>query len=163
LASLSLTCIAFNDFKTVLLTLSQTLTVALHLPNSSANSTGSQFQIELILTFKVLTTRQPTYLHSLINPYSSSRSLRSSSQHRLSIPRISSATQAKAFSSYAPLLWNNLPQSLRHLAFQPGLSSGSSSYATSTTDTLTEASKLVCFKRNLKTFLFDCPPKSLVP
>src|SRR5206468_1747041 len=87
------------------------------------------------LTFKVLSTRQPTYLHTLINPYSCTKSLRSSSQHLLSVPRITSATQAKAFSFYAPLLWNNHLQSLRNLAFQPGLSSGSSTYAISTTDT----------------------------
>ena len=115
------------------------------------------------LTFKTLTTRQPAYLYSLINPHSSSRSLRSSSQHLLSVPRISSATQSKAFSCYAPALWNKLPQSLRSLAFPLDLSLASNSYTASTTWSLTEASNLPSFKRSLKTFLFDLPPKSLVP
>ena len=113
------------------------------------------------LTFKLLTTHQPYYLNSLINPYNCSRALRSSNQHLLDVPRISSATHSRAFSVYVPQLWNRLPQSLRDLAFQSNLNC--TSVASSLTDPLKQASNLVTFKSNLKTFLFDCAPTSLIP
>ena len=112
------------------------------------------------LTFKSLTLQQLEYLSSLRIPYSSGRSLRSTGQHLLSVPCTSTAIQSRAFSTYAPQLWNRLPQSLRDLAF--------TSHIPLDTDTLTSPpsyypSNHLTFRHGLKTFLFDCPPKSLIP
>ena len=95
------------------------------------------------LTFKTLTTQQPSYLHDLLTPYSSNRSLRSSGQHLLTVPRSSTSIQSKAFSSYAPRLWNQLPQSLRDLAF------ASNTTLQSSVSTLTDPIPHIC---NLMTF-----------
>ena len=113
------------------------------------------------LTFKVLTTHQPSYLDSLIVPYNSRRSLRSSNQNLLAVPRTQSVTQSKAFHSYAPQIWNKLPQPLRNLAFTCDLPLDSTS-SSSPSCTSIQASNLLSFKRHLKTFLFDCPPTSLI-
>ena len=71
------------------------------------------------LTLKVLTSHQPSYLDSLLIPYTTGRSLRSSDQHLLSVPQTKTVFQSSAFSVYAPKLWNRLPQSLRDIAFNP--------------------------------------------
>ena len=47
-----------------------------------------QFKIAL-LTFKTLTTHQPSYIHDLLQPHCSSRQLRSASHNLLEIPRMS--------------------------------------------------------------------------
>ena len=110
-------------------------------------------------TFKVLTSQQPAYLNFLLTPYTSTRCLRSSDQH-LSVPRCKTVFKSRSFFVYAPKLWNRLPQSLRDLAFntQPPtpLKATSSPF-------LDPSSNISTFKTNLKTFLFDCPPKFLVP
>ena len=116
------------------------------------------FKIAL-LTYKVLTSQQPTYLNSLLHPYSTSRCLRSSGQHLLSVPRVTFATQSRAFYAYATQLWNRLPQPLRDLAF----SQPSSNSALSPINTVITYPNLSTFKTSLKTFLFDSPPKSLMP
>ena len=54
-----------------------------------------------LLTLKVFTSQQPTYLNSLLHPYSAPRSLRSPELHLISIPRTTAAIQL-AFSSIAP-------------------------------------------------------------
>ena len=72
-----------------------------------------------LTTFKSVTTHNPHYLHTLLIPYSSSRTLRSSSQNFLSVPRHTTAFQSRAFSIYAPRIWNRLPQELRDLAYLP--------------------------------------------
>ena len=118
------------------------------------------FKIAL-LTYKVLTSQQPSYLNSLLSPYITSRSLRSSGQHFLSVPRKISATQSRAFRSYAPQLWNRLPQPLRDLAFSDPITLSNNSQSLQM-NTLTYPN-LSTFKTSLKTFLFDTPPKSLVP
>ena len=113
-----------------------------------------------VLTFKVLTSQQPAYLNSLLTPYTSTRSLRSSDQHLLSVPRCKTVFQSRAFSVYAPKLWNRLPQSLRDLAFNTQLQTPLNPTSSPFPD---PSSNLSVFKTNLKTFLFDCPPKFLVP
>ena len=77
----------------------------------------------------------PTYLCPLVQPYSTTRSLRSSSQHLLTVPRVSTAAQSRAFHSYAPQLWNRIPQHLRNLAFDPQLPSTGSSLSTPVSST----------------------------
>ena len=90
-------------------------------------------------TFKVLLTMYkisngdaPEYLSDLVEPYTPSRSLRSSSLNLYSIPRIHSKTYGeREFSWMGPSLWNALPDALRK---SPTIDS---------------------FKRNLKTHLFN--------
>ena len=72
-----------------------------------------------LLTFKALTNQQPAYLHSLLQVYSTGRTLRSSSQHLLAVPNVKTSFHARAFSVYAPKVWNRLPQHLRDCAFDP--------------------------------------------
>ena len=84
-----------------------------------------------LLTYKALHEEQPVYLRSLIATSLPSRSLRSNRGITLSIPRIRTNTGARAFSSCAPSLWNNLPLSVH------------------------SATSIAIFRRRLKTYLFD--------
>ena len=84
-----------------------------------------------LLTYKALHEEQPVYLRSLIATSLPSRSLRSNRGISLSIPRIKTNTGARAFSSRAPCLWNNLPPSVR------------------------SATSVATFKRRVKAYLFD--------
>ena len=84
-----------------------------------------------LLTYTALHEEQPVYLRSLIAISLPSRSLRSNRGITLSIPRIKTNTGARAFSSCAPSLWNNLPLSVR------------------------SATSVATFRRRLKTYLFD--------
>ena len=90
-----------------------------------------EFKI-LLLTYKALNDQAPSYLKELVIPYYPTRPLRSQDADLLVVPKISkSRLGARAFSYQAPLLWNNLPISVR------------------------EADTLSTFKSRLKTFLFD--------
>ena len=84
-----------------------------------------------LLTYKALHEEQPVYLRSLIAISLPSRLLRSNRGITLSIPRTKTNTGARAFSSCAPSLWNNLPLSVR------------------------SATSVATFRRRLKTYLFD--------
>ena len=84
-----------------------------------------------LLTYKALHEEQPVYLRSLIAISLPSRSLRSNRGITLSISRIKTNTGARAFSSCAPSLWNNLLLSVR------------------------SATSVATFRRRLKTYLFD--------
>ena len=68
----------------------------------------------LSLTYKVLTTTQPDYLHNLISVQSSGRT-RSSSVVTLARPSVSSSLQItnRYFRYASPYLWNQLPSSFR--------------------------------------------------
>ena len=77
------------------------------------------------------------------------------------MPRVTSASQARAFSVYAPHLWNSLPVSVRRFADFSAVQSASlaapdtfSSVAVSASGTAL-TTHLTSFKRNLKTYLFD--------
>ena len=61
-----------------------------------------------LLTYRALREEQPVYLRSLIAISLPSRSLRSNRGITLSVSRIRTNTGARAFSSCAPSLWNNL-------------------------------------------------------
>jgi len=113
----------------------------------------------LSLTYKVLTTAQPSYLHHLITvqPH---RSTRSSSVVTLSRPPSSSTLQItdRSFCYASPRLWNRLPASL----WQPraGLStldSDLSMYASSAFSINSPLSTSITpslFHSQLKTYLF---------
>ena len=76
------------------------------------------------LTYKVLTTSQPTYLSKLVT-VQSPRSTRSSSVVTISGPPTSSSLKItnRSFQHAAPHLWNQLPHSFRephpHLGLSP--------------------------------------------
>uniref|UniRef100_A0AAQ4QM23 Reverse transcriptase domain-containing protein n=1 Tax=Gasterosteus aculeatus aculeatus TaxID=481459 RepID=A0AAQ4QM23_GASAC len=86
----------------------------------------------LLLTYKALAGEAPLYLQELVTLYCPTRQLRSIDAGLLVVPRVlKSRLGARAFSYQAPLLWNQVPLSVR------GADSVSS------------------FKVKLKTFLFD--------
>ena len=86
----------------------------------------------LLLVFKSLNNLAPSYISDLLTPYIPSRSLRSSNQSLLVVPRsIQKSYGDRAFAVAAPRLWNALPIRMR----QPGFS-------------------LADFKKCLKTYLF---------
>ncbi|KAF7654411.1 hypothetical protein LDENG_00070170 [Lucifuga dentata] len=72
-----------------------------------------QFKI-LVLTFRALHGQTLTYTVELLQPYTPGRSLRSSDQGLLVIPRSRFKTKDdRAFEVAALTLWNSLPPSLR--------------------------------------------------
>ncbi|XP_077948368.1 uncharacterized protein LOC144388953 [Gasterosteus aculeatus] len=86
----------------------------------------------LLLTYKALAGEAPSYLKELVTPYCPTRQLRSIDAGLLVVPMVlKSRLGARAFSYQAPLLWNQVPLSVR------GADSVSS------------------FKVKLNTFLFD--------
>ena len=90
-----------------------------------------EFKI-VLLTYKALNGQAPSYLRELIVPYHPTRALRSQNAGLLVVPRVFKSTMGgKAFNYQAPLLWNQLPDSVRR------------------------ADTLSTFKSRLKTFLFD--------
>jgi len=77
--------------------------------------TNKRIEYKLLsLTYKVLTTSQPDYLHNLISVQSSDR-IRSSSVVTLARPSVSSSLQIanRSFRYASPHLWNQLPSSFR--------------------------------------------------
>jgi len=64
-----------------------------------------EFKIACI-TYKVLTTGQPTYLSTLLNHYTPLCTLRSANQYRLQHPRVSTEFAKRSFSYLAPKIWN---------------------------------------------------------
>jgi hypothetical protein len=90
-----------------------------------------EFKI-LILTFKCVHGPAPKYLAELIHPYLPTRTLRSSDQLLLQIPKTRLKSYGdRSFTKAAPTLWNSLPLHIRTLT------------------------SLDSFKSNLKTFLFE--------
>ena len=86
----------------------------------------------LLLTHKCLYGNAPMYLKELLHEYKPGRSLRSSDQSLLSIPRTKLKTFGdRSFAAYAPKVWNALPGDLR------------------------KEMSVDSFKRQLKTYLFN--------
>ena len=85
------------------------------------------------ITFKALSSQQPSHLSSLLHPYvsRSTHTLRSSSHQLLIIPRCRTEFGKRAFSHSAPSVWNAIPVEIR------------------------SSSSLVSFKRSLKSLLFS--------
>src|SRR6218665_1397240 len=71
------------------------------------------------LTYKVLCTSKPTYLHALLTPYTPPRCLRSSGTRPLAEPRYRIVMGSRAFHFSAPREWNRLPLSLRSSNYLP--------------------------------------------
>ena len=68
----------------------------------------------LVLTFRAVNGTAPDYIKSLLQPYTPSRHLRSSSDNRLVVPPLKTArSQHKLFPCLAPQWWNQLPTSIR--------------------------------------------------
>jgi len=67
------------------------------------------------LTYKVLSTQQPAHLYNynLISYHQPSRSLHSSSQSLLQVPRVKTDFGRRAFSSTAPQIWNHIPAAIK--------------------------------------------------
>ena len=70
-----------------------------------------EFKVAL-LTFKVLTTQQPGYLHDLLQLHRPSRQLRSSDHNELVVPRAKTVFAQRSFACAAPAVWNKLPYSI---------------------------------------------------
>jgi len=58
----------------------------------------------------------PQYLNALLTPYTPSRHLRSSDQHRLAAPRCNTCIGSRGFRNSGPSLWNSIPVELRSTA-----------------------------------------------
>ena len=84
-----------------------------------------------VITFKVLTTHEPSYLHDVIRYHAPTRHLRSDGRGLLHVDRANSAFAERAFRHSAPAIWNSLPQHL-----------------------ITDLPALPTFKRHLKTELY---------
>ena len=82
------------------------------------------------LTFRALAIHQPPYLASLLHFSNIPRQLRSSTSQQLSIPRTKLNLGKRAFSVAAPIIWNELPTTLK------------------------SCESLASFRKNLKTYLF---------
>ena len=93
-----------------------------------------------LITFKTVSAHQPPYLSSHLVPHNPSRSLHSANLNYLTVPRVTSALQSRAFSVSAPL-------SLASPDSPP-------SFLGTASETV-YVSQLESFKRNLKTYLFD--------
>ena len=97
-----------------------------------------KFKIAMI-TYKVLTTNQPQYLRDLLVVQTNTRTLRSSSDIVLKVPRTKLKTAGdRAFSLAAPKIWNDLPSHVK------------------------KAASLAVFKKELKTFFFRSAYKDLL-
>ena len=84
-----------------------------------------------LLIYKTTHKKQPVYLHSVLAASLPSLSLRSSKGISLSVPSGKTNTGARAFHSFAPSLWNNLPL------------------------VVCAAISVATFKKHPKTYLFD--------
>lgn len=76
-----------------------------------------QFRIQfkvLVFTYRAIHGQAPAYISDLTHPYRTSRSLRSSDQGLLVVPRTRLKTKGdRAFEAVAPRLWNELPRDIR--------------------------------------------------
>ena len=70
-----------------------------------------QFKIAL-LTFKTLTTHQPSYLFDLLQAHQPSRQLRSTSRNLLDVPRMRTGFGQRSFTYSASHIWNTLPDDI---------------------------------------------------
>ena len=82
------------------------------------------------LTYRALAIHQPPYLASLLHFSNVPRQLRSSTSQQLSIPRTKLNLGKRAFSVAAPIIWNELPTTLK------------------------SCESLASLRKNLKTYLF---------
>ena len=88
-----------------------------------------QFKLSTLI-YRALAIHQPPYLASLLHFSSIPRQLRSSTSQQLYIPRTKLNLGKRAFSVVAPIIWNELPTTLK------------------------SCESLASFRKNLKTYLF---------
>jgi hypothetical protein len=71
----------------------------------------------LLYTFKALINLAPVYLQELVNVYQPTRALRSEDLQLLKAPRIRTKTygERRRLDKSAAILWNSLPQNIRHV------------------------------------------------
>jgi len=94
-----------------------------------------------VLTYKTVLTGAPSYLFDLLNVSKPSRTLRSSRNGLLfEVPFVKTDFESRAFSVYAPRLWNTLPKNLRDML---------------SVDPNHQSSSLDTFKCSLKTLFFQ--------
>ena len=67
----------------------------------------------LLMTYKAMNNLAPTYIKDLLKPVTHTRGLRSVSRGDLQVPRTYSSFGDRRFSVVAPILWNNLPQTIK--------------------------------------------------
>ena len=75
-----------------------------------------QFRIKhkiCTLSYKVIQSCQPVYLHNLLKPLNITRNLRSSDDDQLVVPGVSSRMGGRAFPVAAPQLWNCIPLEIK--------------------------------------------------
>jgi len=65
-----------------------------------------------LLTFKIFTSHQPSYLRELLQPHRPSQQLRSFSHNLLDIPRTRTVSAQCGFSHSATRIWNSLPDAI---------------------------------------------------
>ncbi len=66
------------------------------------------------LTYRAIAIHQPPYLASLMHLSNIPRQLRPSTSQQLSIPRTKPNLAMRAFSVAAPIIWNELPTTLKY-------------------------------------------------
>ena len=71
----------------------------------------------LVFVFNSLTGNCPEYIDDCIEEYLPSRSLRSQSKRLLKVKRYRNSYGKRAFSNYAPVLWNSLPSIVKDFRF----------------------------------------------
>ena len=71
------------------------------------------------ISYKLFSTGQPSNLANSISKYVPSRSLRSTGEGTLSVPRTKTVIGAHAFWSAAPFIWNRLPYDIRNSSYIP--------------------------------------------
>ena len=64
------------------------------------------------ISYQAHSSKQPSYLHSLLTPARQPRKLRSSNCNLLCIPSVKTNVGTRAFSVAAPTVWNSLPVSV---------------------------------------------------
>ena len=70
------------------------------------------YKIALLVKQTQLRTA-PVYLHSLLVSYQPTRTLRSSHEHLLLVPRTKTVVGSRAFRVAGPGIWNSLPSDIR--------------------------------------------------
>ena len=64
------------------------------------------------ITYQALSSKQPSYLHTLLTPIRKPIQLRSSTSDLLFVPKVNTNMGTRAFAVGAPTLWNMLPSEI---------------------------------------------------
>ena len=83
------------------------------------------------ITYQALSSKQPSYLHTLLTPIRKPIQLRSSTSDLLFVPKVNTNMGTRAFAVGAPTLWNMLPSSVKSVE------------------------NIAKFRRRLKTYLYN--------